>query len=42
MIVDPDLGPFYVMKSDVSDGFYPIALESKDAPKLGLVSTLDV
>ena len=33
----PSLGPVYVLKEYVSDGFYQIALRPADAPKLGLV-----
>ena len=38
MIADTALGPVYVLKSDVSDGFCHIVLQPADAPKLGLVS----
>ena len=37
MIVDPVLGPVYVLNSGVSDEFYPIILRPGDGPKLGLV-----
>ena len=35
--VDPALGYFYILKSDISDGFYRIGLRPEDAPKLGLI-----
>ena len=35
--MDPKLGPMYVLKSDIADGFYWIGLRLADAPKLGLV-----
>ena len=38
MFADPTLGPVYMMKGDVSDGFYLIYLRPEDVPKLGLVS----
>ena len=31
------LGPVYLLKADVSDGFYRIGLRPEDAPKLGLI-----
>ena len=31
------LGPVYLLKADVSDGFYRIGLRSEDAPKLSLI-----
>ena len=34
---DPALGYVYVLKADVSDGFYCIGLRPEDAPKLGLI-----
>ena len=34
---DPALGPVYLIKMDVSDGFYRIGLRPEDAPKLGLL-----
>ena len=34
---DPALGYVYLLKADVSDGFYRIGLRPTDAPKLGLV-----
>ena len=36
--VDPALGYVYLLKADVSDGFYRIGLRPTDAPKLGLIS----
>ena len=41
MIVYPALEPVYVLKSDISYGFYHIAMQPADAPKLGLVFPLD-
>ena len=35
--VDPALGYVYLLKADVSDGFYRIGLRPEDAPKLGLI-----
>ena len=34
---DPALGPEYILKEDVSDGFYRIGIRLDDAPKLGLI-----
>ena len=34
---DPALGYVYLLKSDVSDGFYRIGLRPEDAPKLRLI-----
>ena len=34
---DPALGYVYLIKADVSDGFYRIGLRHTDAPKLGLI-----
>ena len=34
---DPALGYVYILKDDVSDGFYRIWLCPEDAPKLGLI-----
>ena len=34
---DPALGPVYMLKTDVSDGFYGIGIRPEDAPKLGLI-----
>ena len=33
----PALGYVYMLKANVSDGFYPIWLRLEDAPKLGLI-----
>ena len=35
--MDPELGYVYLLKVDVSDGFYRIWLRPEDAPKLGLI-----
>ena len=37
IILDPTLGPIYVMQADGSDGFYSIGPRPTDAPKLVLV-----
>ena len=37
VFADPDLGPVYLLKADVLDGFYRIGLRPEDAPKLGLI-----
>ena len=34
---DPALGYVYMLKADVSDGFYRIGLRPEDAPKFGLI-----
>ena len=34
LLSDPDLGPVYMHKIDVSDGFYRIHLSLLDIPKL--------
>ena len=41
MIANPDLGTVYVLKSDLSDGLYHIALQPGYAPKISLVFPLD-
>ena len=41
VIADPSLRPVYVLNSDVIDGFYRIALQSADGPKIGLVFPFD-
>ena len=41
VIADPALGPVYILKADVSDGFYLIALRPKDSPMPGLVFPLE-
>ena len=37
VFVDPALGPVYMLKVDLSDGFYCIGIHTEDAPKLGLI-----
>ena len=37
VFADPILGPVYMLKADVSDGFYRIGIHPEDAPKLGLI-----
>ena len=37
VFADPALGPVYILKADVSDGFYRIGVRLEDAPKLGLI-----
>ena len=37
VFADPALGPVYLLKADVSDGFYCIGLRPEDSPKLGLI-----
>ena len=37
VFADPALGYFYLLKADVSDGFYCIWLRPEDAPKLVLI-----
>ena len=32
LFADPALGPLYLLKADVSDGFYRIGLRPEDAP----------
>ena len=34
---DPAVGYVYLLKADLSDGFYSIGLRPEDAPKLGLI-----
>jgi hypothetical protein len=38
---DPRLGPVYLSKIDISDGFYRIAIHSKDVPKLAIMFPTD-
>ena len=38
---DPALGYVYLLKADVSGGFYHIGLHPEDAPKLGLIFPSD-
>ena len=42
MIADTSLVPVYVLKTDISNGFYCIVIQPGDDPKLGLVSLLDI
>ena len=37
VFADPSLGYVYLVKADVSNGFYCIGLRPEDAPKLGLI-----
>ena len=37
LLADPRLGPIYLMKIDISDGFYRVNLSIDDIPKLGVV-----
>ena len=37
LLADPTLGPLYLLKLDISDGFYRVAIAPKDIPKLGVV-----
>ena len=37
LLANPELGPVYLMKVDLSDGFYRVDLSIDDAPKLGVV-----
>jgi hypothetical protein len=37
LLADPKLGPIYLMKIDISDGFYRINLNVEDIPKLRVV-----
>ena len=37
LLADPKLGPIYLSKLDISDGFYRINLAINDIPKLGVV-----
>ena len=34
---DPDVGPLYMAKFDISNGFYHLFLEPNDAPKLAVL-----
>ena len=36
-MADPKLGPLYMLKLDISDGFYRIAVAPDDIPKLGVI-----
>ncbi len=37
LLANPAFGPVHLIKSDISDGFYRIALNVDDIPKLGVV-----
>lgn len=37
LLSNPDHGPVYLIKLDISDGFYRIWLNARDIPKLGVV-----
>ena len=37
LLADPTLGPIYILKLDISDGFYRINLAIEDIPRLGVV-----
>ena len=37
LLADPELGPIYLSKLDISDGFYRVWLALEDIPKLGVV-----
>ena len=37
VFADPALGPIYILKANMSDGFYGIGVRPEDAPKLGLI-----
>jgi hypothetical protein len=37
LLADPKLGPVYMLKLDISDGFYRVNLAPGDIPKLGVV-----
>ena len=37
LLADPTLGPIYMLKLDIADGFYRIAINIEDIPKLGVV-----
>ena len=37
LLADPKLGPIYLSKLDISDGFYRVNLNIDDIPKLGVV-----
>ena len=37
LISNPKHGSVYLMKVDLSDGFYPMGLSPDDVPKLGVV-----
>ena len=37
ILADPKLGPVYMLKSDLDDGFYHIGLRLSEAQKMGFV-----
>ena len=37
LLANPALGPIFLAKTDISDGFYRIDLAPQDIPKLGLI-----
>ena len=37
VFADPPLGPVYMLKAEVSDGFYHLGIRPEDAPKIGLI-----
>ena len=37
LLADPQLGPVYMLKLDISDGFYRVNIAPNDVPKLGVV-----
>ena len=37
LLSNPNNGPVYLLKLDIADGFYRIALNINDIPKLGVV-----
>ena len=41
LLADPAQGPIFMMKLDISDGFYRIAVAPDDIPKLGVVFPSD-
>ena len=37
VFADPALGPVYILKADVLDGFYRMGVRPEDATKIGLI-----
>ena len=37
LLADPQLGPVYMLKLDIFDGFYRVNIAPNDVPKLGVV-----
>ena len=37
VFADPTLGPLYILKAYMSDGFYRVGIRPDDAPNLGLI-----